>query len=758
MPIPLLIVLAALASVPLAATLLARRPRLAPLFALVPFGLFLAVVAMPRGLSEIAWIPSLGITAAFHADGLALLFAGLITGIGTLIFLYASAYMQGDPMLHRFFAVLALFMAAMLGSVLADDLVLLFLFWEMTSLASFLLIGYKSEEEKARKSAVQGLLVTVGGGLALLAGILLLGQVAGSYRISEILERADIVLADPLAGPILILIAIGAFSKSAQWPLHMWLPNAMAAPTPVSAYLHSATMVKLGVYLLARLDPLFGSMALWQDLLVVVGGLTMLTGGLLALRETDLKRVLAWSTVASLGTLVMLIGLDDPLGAKAMVVFLLGHALYKAALFLVAGIIDHESGTREAAALGGLAPRMPLTAAAAALAALSMAGVPPLFGFLAKEVFYEATLTLPGLLVAVAVATSAAMVVVAAIVAARPFLGTRRPTPSEPHDPPVAMLAGPLLLGVLGLGLGLAPGLIAETVVGPAVSAVRGEATSVSLYLWHGFNLVLMLSLLTLAAGVGLFLGWPRVQPALAEVRALDTAGPDALYARAMTGLARIAAWQTQAIQSGSLRRYVAITLGLTFGGAGIVLVAFGGGAFPAEVTRPGLEHLGLMLLAGFGAVAAARIGTVIGAVMAAAVLGFAIGLLFLAMGATDLAFTQFTVEVVSLLLLVAVLARVPFRAAERRGARQRRIDGMIATGIGFAGFLLLLAVFATPFDTTLPDWMGAASYPEAKGRNVVNVILVDFRALDTLGEITVLGIAALAAWVLFRRAQEGRA
>ncbi len=355
MPIPLLIVLAALASVPLAATLLARRPRLAPLFALVPFGLFLAVLAAPRGVSEIAWIPSLGIAAAFHADGLALLFAGLITGIGTLIFLYASAYMQGDPMLHRFFAVLALFMAAMLGAVLADDLVLLFLFWEMTSLASFLLIGYKSEEEKARKSAVQGLLVTVGGGLALLAGILLLGQIAGSYRISDILERADIVLADPLAGPILILIAIGAFSKSAQWPLHMWLPNAMAAPTPVSAYLHSATMVKLGVYLLARLDPLFGSTALWQDLLVVVGGLTMLTGGLLALRETDLKRVLAWSTVASLGTLVMLIGLDDPLGAKAMVVFLLGHALYKAALFLVAGIIDHESGTREATALGGLA-------------------------------------------------------------------------------------------------------------------------------------------------------------------------------------------------------------------------------------------------------------------------------------------------------------------------------------------------------------------------------------------------------------------
>ncbi|MDW8399796.1 MAG: proton-conducting transporter membrane subunit [Acetobacteraceae bacterium] len=758
MPVPFLIVLAALASVPLAAILLARRPGLAPAFAAVPLALFAAVLLMPRGVSEIAWIPTLGVSLAWNADGLSALFAMLITGIGTLIFLYASAYMKGDPMLHRFLAVLALFMAAMLGSVLADDLVLLFLFWEMTSLASFLLIGYKNEEEKARKSAVQGLLVTVGGGLALLAGILLLGAVAGSFRISEIIERKDIVLADPLAGPILILVAVGAFSKSAQWPLHMWLPNAMAAPTPVSAYLHSATMVKLGVYLLARLNPVFAGMSLWQDLLTAAGGLTMLTGALLALRETDLKRVLAWSTVASLGTLVMLIGLPDPMGAKAMVVFLLGHALYKAALFLVAGIIDHETGTREATELGGLAPSMPLTAAAAALAALSMAGLPPMFGFIGKEVLYEATLTLPGLLVLVAIATSTAMVVVAAIVAARPFLGARRPTPAEPHDPPAAMLAGPALLAALGVLFGVMPGLVSGGLVSPAVSAVLGTPAEVSLHLWHGFSLVLMLSLLTVAAGLGLFLGWPRVQPQLSGMRALDTAGPDAAYARAMAGLARIAGWQTQAIQSGSLRRYVAITLGLAFGGAGLVLVASGGGAFPAGVTRPGLEHLGLMLLAGFGAVAAARLPSVIGAVMAAAVLGFSVGLLFLALGATDLAFTQFTVEVVSLLLLVAVLARVPFRAAVRRSARERRVDGLIAGAVGLSGFLLLLAVSAVPFDTTLPDWMGAASYPEAKGRNVVNVILVDFRALDTLGEITVLGIAALSAWVLFRRIRGERA
>jgi multicomponent Na+:H+ antiporter subunit A len=349
------------------------------------------------------------------------------------------------------------------------------------------------------------------------------------------------------------------------------------------------------------------------------------------------------------------------------------------------------------------------------------------------------------------------MFVVAGLVAARPFLGALCETPITPHDPPFAMLVGPLLLAALGTLFGLAPGL-ATGIVEPAVSAVRGEATSVSLYLWHGVNTALILSIVTVAIGLALYLSWRRVQPGLEAVRALDTAGPDAIYTRAMAGLTRLAGWQTRAIQGGSLRRYVAVTLGLTYGGAGVVLLVTGGLAFPAEVTRPGLEHVGLMLLAGFGAVAAARIGSVLGQVMAAGVLGFSIGLLFLSLGATDLAFTQFTVEVVSLLLLLAVLARVPFRGIEHRAPGERRNDALIAVTVGMAGFLMMLAVHALPFDSTIPDWMGQASLPEAKGRNVVNVILVDFRALDTLGEITVLGIAALSAWVLFRRIKGHRA
>jgi multicomponent Na+:H+ antiporter subunit A len=498
-------------------------------------------------------------------------------------------------------------------------------------------------------------------------------------------------------------------------------------------------------------------MSLWHDLLIVAGAATMLTGALLALRETDLKRVLAWSTVASLGTLVMLIGLPDPIGAKAMVAFLLGHALYKAALFLVAGIIDHETGTRDATGLGGLAGKMPLTAAAAALAALSMGGILPLFGFISKELMYEATLTLPGLLTLVAVACSAAMFVVAALVGARPFLGRLRETPLAPHDPPMAMLAGPLLLAGLGVLFGLAPGL-AAAIVEPAVSAVRGQETHVSLYLWHGVNTALMLSIVTTVIGIALFLSWGPVQSGLARVSVLDSAGPDAIYGRAMAGLERLAASYAASVHGGTLRRYLWISLAVTFGGAGLVLLLGGGIVFPAEVTRPGLEHVALLLLSGFSALAAVRIGPVIGQVMALGILGFAIALLFLALGATDLAFTQFTVDIIALLLLLAILARLPFRRAEHRLPAEKRRDAVLATVVGAVGGLTMLAISAMPFDRALPDWMGENSLPLAKGRNVVNVIIVDFRAFDTLGEITVLGIAALAAWVLFRRIKDTRA
>lgn len=752
-PLPALLLVPSLLAVPLAGLLLARRPALAAAFALLPAALFALVLATPAAPpASLPWSPSLGVAFAWHLDGLARLMLLLITGIGAGVFLYAAAYLKGDPALNRFVATLALFMAAMIGAVLADDLITLFVFWEVTSLASFLLIGFKAEKAEARKAAQQGLLVTAGGGLALLAAMLLLGGVAGTFRISGILARPEALAGHPHTPWIIVLVVIGCFAKSAQWPLHFWLPNAMAAPTPVSAYLHSATMVKLGVYLLARLNPVFQAEPLWQALLVGAGAMTMLTGAVLALRETDLKRVLAWSTVVALGTLTALIGLEDPLAATAAVVVLLVHALYKACLFLVAGIIDRETGTRDATRLRGLMRAMPVTAVAAALGALSMAGLPPFIGFVAKELLYEAKLGTAGLLPAVALVVNAAMVVVAGVVAARPFLGRTAPTPRAPRDPPAALLAAPFLLALLGIGLGLMPWLIADGLVEPAAAAILGRPTEAKLVLWHGFTMVFALSLATLAIGLALYLGWARVQPALADVAAFDTHGPDRLYARALRGLARIAAWQTRRIQTGSLRFYMTASLLVTFGGALAVLLAEDGLALPAMDPLPGAHHLVLGALLAAGALAACRLAGILAQLMAAGLVGFGIGVLFLALGAPDLAFTQFTVEVIAVVLILGVLAHMPFRAPDERRRGQWRRDAALAAFVGATGTLVLLAVLSVPFDPRLAEWMGAAAVPEAKGRNVVNVILVDFRALDTLGEIAVLAIAALSAAVLFRR------
>lgn len=759
MPNPGLIPLAAFACVPpLVAVVAAARPRVAgPLAALLPAALFAALLAMAPSPGEavvhaLPWLPSAGVALAWRLDGLSLLFALLIAGIGALVFLFAGAYLRGHPRTHRFFGVLALFMAAMLGAVLADDLVLLLVCWELTSIASFLLIGFEAQKAGARRAAVQGLVVTVGGGLALMAGLLLLGGVAGSFRISEILARGPEIATHPSAPVVVALVVLGAFAKSAQAPLHFWLPNAMAAPTPVSAYLHSATMVKLGVYLLARFNPVFGTMPLWVDLLTGFGALTMVVGAVMALRETDLKRVLAYSTVVGLGTLVALIGQEDPLAATAAVAFLIVHALYKACLFLVAGIVDHETGMRDATRLRGLARAMPLTAAVASLGALSMAGLPPFVGFVAKELLYEANLIAAGLLPAAALVANTVTVVAAGVVAGRPFFGRPAPTPRPAHDPGWQMLAGPALLAALGLVFGLFPGLVGRVLVEPAAAAILGRPVEAKLVLWHGFTVVFWLSLATFGAGLAGYLAWHRVQPALAGVALFDRFGPDAQYGRAMRALVRLAVRLTGAIQSGSLRRYLGLSfLALTLP-VGAALLLGGGLRWPGLNPAPLPHEVALVALLLWGALAACRAEAVIAAIMGAGLVGVGAGLLFLALGAPDLAFTQFSVDTLAVVLLVAVLARLPFRAGDPRDRGQRRADAAIAAVVGCTGAAVLLAVLALPFDPALSAWMGANAVPAAHGRNVVNVILVDFRGLDTLGETTVLGLAALAAYAVLRR------
>jgi multicomponent Na+:H+ antiporter subunit A len=721
--------------------------------ALLPAGLCAGVLALAgpilagRPLSVgWPWIPPLDIGLTFYVDGLALMFALLITGIGTLVTVYAGGYLAGHAHLARFYVWLLGFMVSMLGLVVADNVIVLFVFWELTSLTSYLLIGFTHEEETSRAAALQALLVTGGGGLALLAGLLLLGQVGGSLELSVLLGRGDVVRAHPLYVPILLLILGGAFTKSAQVPFHFWLPSAMAAPTPVSAYLHSATMVKAGVYLLARLMPVLGHTQAWALLLTTFGAATMLVGAVLALRQTDLKRILAYTTVSALGTLTMLIGTGTPLAITAAVVFLLAHALYKGALFLVAGAVEHGTGTRDAERLGGLARAMPITAAAAGTAALSMIGLPPLLGYLGKELVYEAALG--GRLVAVVAVLANVFYVAAAVVVVRPFLGAGTVAPADPHEAGPALWLGPVLLGGLGLLVGVAPAL-AQPLLSAAAASVVAEPVDVRLALWHGVDVPLVLSAITLAgAAVAYARRLALRSPVLGGLPA--RLGPARGYERALDAMNALARGQTRLLQNGYLRHYVLITIAATVGLAGWALLARPGRVWPVgagEVQLYDVELAALMLLA---AVTAAASSSRFGAVAAMGVVGYGMALVFALYGAPDLAITQVVVDTLTVILFVLVFYHLPeFTRLSPDRARLR--DMLVALTAGALVTGLVWAAIGTEGPATVSGYFVEQSVPGGHGRNIVNVILVDFRALDTLGEIVVLALAALGVWALLR-------
>lgn len=708
------------------------------------------------------WVPSLAVGLSFYVDGLSLLFAVLISGIGALVIVYAGGYLAGHPQLGRFYALILAFMASMLGVVLAGNVITLFVFWELTSLTSYLLIGFEHHKATARAAALQALLVTGAGGLALLAGLLLMGQAGGSFELSILLDQGEALRASPLYMPMLLLILVGAFTKSAQVPFHFWLPNAMEAPTPVSAYLHSATMVKAGVYLLARFSSVLGGNDAWHYLVTLAGTTTMVAGALMALWQSDLKRILAYSTLSSLGALVLMLGLDTTLSVKAAIVYLVAHALYKGALFQVAGTVDHETGTRDATRLGGLARAMPITAAAAGLAALSMAGLPPLLGFINKELLYEANLQAPRagtVITAAGVASNVLLVAAAAIVGIRPFFGRRKDTPKEPHEAPVAFWLGPMLLAGLGLAIGLFPETVATVFLSPAVSAVRAEPTVVELGLWHGVNPVLLLSLLTLALGLGVYVGSAplrraaaQVSPALrSAVRTVSGWGPERWYELALKGLNVVARAQTRLLQSGYLRYYIVIIILTTVGLAGYTLLSMGPPRWPAGGLMDIRFHEALiavlMLLAAAMAVfSRSRLA----AVAALGVIGYSTAVIYVLFGAPDLAMTQFALETLTVILFVLVLYRLPrFAVLSNRGTRLR--EAVVALAAGGLMTTLILTVTAVPLRSRLAPYFAANSLELAHGRNLVNVILVDFRGMDTLGEITVLTAAAVGVYALLR-------
>ncbi len=709
---------------------------------------FPAVVANEPLIERVAWVPELGLELGFRLDGLALLFVLMIGGIGTLVVFYTHGYLHGHPDRHRFVMFTLMFMASMLGVVVSDNILLLFVFWELTSFTSYLLIGFHHREEASRKAALQALLVTGLGGLFLLAGLILLAQAADSYLLSDLVQRGPAITGHAMYPVILGLVLIGACTKSAQVPFHFWLPNAMQAPTPASAYLHSSTMVKVGVYLLARLQPALGGTEAWFYTVTGIGALTMITGALMATSQVYLKRLLAYSTVAALGGMIMLIGTGSAASAQAVALFMLAHALYKASLFLVAGAIDHGTGEKNIAKLGGLFAGMPVTAIAAGVAALSMAGIPATLGFISKEILYAA-LAHP-LILSVTVFAGACFMLVAFQVGIRPFWSRRQETPKHPHEAPWTMLAGPVLLGLVTLASGLFPGGFASELAGAAASSIAGARIDMHLYLWHGFNRELTLSLITLGAGaVVIVLAHQLVQAGTRAARLADI-GPDRAYQAALNGLLHLAAGQTRFLQNGSLKRYLVIVVltlcacfAVNFIRIGLVLPATG----PTPLTLPVLL-LGLTIM--FAAVAAVFSQSRLGAVAAMGVVGFGVAIVFIYFGAPDLAMTQLVVETLSVVLLVAAFYYLPpFK--KRSNRKSRRNDAVVAALTGLVMMMLVLLATGVQVADPVSDYYAQTSVPLGHGRNIVNVILVDYRALDTLGEITVLALAGIGSLALLK-------
>jgi multicomponent K+:H+ antiporter subunit A len=701
------------------------------------------------------WLPALGVGFGLRMDGLALVFAGLIVCIGLLIVLYARWYLSPQERTPRFFALLLAFMGAMLGIALADNLIVLVVFWELTSLTSFLLIGFWQHRADARAGARMALAITGSGGLALLAGVLLLGHIAGGWDLDTVLAAGDRIRAHPWYPVALALVLLGAFTKSAQFPFHFWLPHAMAAPTPVSAYLHSATMVKAGIFLLARLHPSLSGSEEWFFAVTGIGAATLLVGAWHAIFQHDLKGLLAYSTVSHLGLITMLLGLDGPLAPVAAIFHLLNHATFKASLFMAAGIIDHETGTRDMRRLGGLARLMPVTATLAIVASAAMAGVPLLNGFLSKEMFLAETLQVQGHLVVRWLVPAAALLATALSVAYSArlvhdvfFNGTAVDLPHTPHEPPRWMRVPVELLVVLCLLVGLVPAYT----VGPILALAAGDVLGgplpeYSLAIWHGFNAPLAMSAVALAGGIALY-AW------LARSRSLHRAADDEGagkrgFERGVDALVRGAQRLTRLLEGGGARRNLLLVVALAVAAGGLpwLLMEPGGPdtGQPSPLAGVSLGPLSVWAIGVAGAIATvAFAGERIVALVAIGAVGLVVSLAFVWFSAPDLALTQLLVELATVMLMMLALRYLPARAPpepnDKRKLRDAALGALAGVGIGAIAW----AVMVRPFDQSIAGFFLERSLPEGGGSNAVNVIIVDFRGWDTFGEMTVMLVAGI--------------
>jgi multicomponent Na+:H+ antiporter subunit A len=693
------------------------------------------------------WAPALNLSLSFRFDGLSTLFATLIAAVGTLIVVYAAKYFERHPHAGRFNATLFAFMGSMLGLVLSDNVIALFVFWELTGFTSFLLIGFEHERPEARRAATQALLVTGGGGLALLAAAILMLQAGGTAQLSELTAKGSLA-ADPTYIGIVALLLLAAFTKSAQFPFHFWLPNAMQAPTPVSAYLHSATMVKAGVYLVARMTPIVGATAIWTGTIIVVAAITMVVAAVRAMTETDLKRILAYTTISALGVLMLLFALGTPTAVTAGLVYLLAHACYKGALFLVAGAIEHETGARDVSRLAGLGRVMPMTALVAGLAAASMAGIPLFGGFIAKEQLYDSIRmsALPVLwsavLTAATVAASMCLGAAGLIAGIAPFQGRYMPTPA-PHDAPLSLCLGPFVLGGAGVILGLFPDLVSVPIALASAAVTRTPSTS-SFALWHGVTLTLGLSALTLAGSVILFayrghlwrLTWPQ---------ALQT---EHLYSKTLIALDGVSRRIGPLLQSASLRTYVLVVAVTAISLVATALAMDRVLPIARRSTPVQFHETVLAALIVAGALSAAFAQSTMAAVLSLGVVGYGVAVMYALLGAPDLAMTQFAVETLTVVIFVLVFSHLRgFGDLSSRFVRVR--DAFVAIAAGTLVTTLVLFIGASGTTSRLAAYFADAAPRLAHGYNVVNVILVDFRGFDTMGEITVLVTVAIGVRAL---------
>ncbi|MFO7580595.1 MAG: monovalent cation/H+ antiporter subunit A [Nitrosomonas halophila] len=715
----------------------------------------LAVFAGQSIFYQLEWIPMLGMNLSFRLDGLGLLFALLILGIGLLVVLYARYYLSAQDDMGRFYAYLLLFMGSMLGIVLSENVIQLLIFWESTSLSSFLLISYWQHRQESRSGARMALAITGAGGLALLGGFLLLGEIVGSYELTSILESGEIIRSHPLYFPMLILVLLGAFTKSAQFPFHFWLPNAMAAPTPVSAYLHSATMVKAGVFLLARLFPALSGTPEWFWLVSVAGLITLLSGAYIALWKHDLKGLLAYSTISHLGLITLLFGIGTPLAAVAGVFHIINHATFKASLFMAAGIIDHEAGTRDMRRLRGLWEFMPYTATLAMVAAAAMAGVPLLNGFLSKEMFFAETLHDIDLPWGWLLPTGATLAGIFAVAYSWRFIhnvffnGPPTNLPKTPHEPPRWMKVPVEILVVLCLVVGIVPNLTVAPLLAVAASGVlQAPLPEYTLSIWHGLNPAFWMSVIALIGGVlvyHFFSFFFALRQSSGEWPAMKT-----LYNIVLNKLFNLTEGVTRFLHTDSLQRmvWVLVVFALMLGIGGLIGEPF---AFTGE--RALLPVDGVSLLVAIVIVLAA-VGTAVlhqqrlVALIMIGVVGLGVALIFAKFSAPDLALTQLSVEFVTIVLMLLALYFLPqFTPGESRNWLRAR-DGMLALGAGSGMALLTWAVLTRPY-ATIAEYFLAESVPGGGGHNVVNVILVDFRGYDTLGEITVMALAGLGIYAM---------